>query len=291
MSFDGPAGPCLNGGVRRRSRTRRVVGWGVPLVLATSFGLAGCEGLELPRGPDLAQLGRAYERPDGELDQSELASVIESAQAVYDQVQELQGLEFVIDTVEQVGEAAQEFVAAESGDPLLVDLVSRTDHVCPGQRRVASSDPANGLLHFTLTIDDSVITPVVWGELQACQALSSEGLPVALDAVVELLLEGELSLARLDLQKFLFRVEGNADVDQVGVPVDLDFRVLADRTVEVRVPSAGGDVVFAFGRLAQRAAVRTRDLSYCCQFGLRRCVEVVSPSCDAERVGDRELTW
>jgi hypothetical protein len=253
--------------------------------------LVGCDQLVLPAGPDLDALGKAYASPQGGLDEVTLESVVDAARQRRAAIAALGDLDFVVDTLESVGSTLQKFGEVTHADGPKLDIASTTNSICPGYSRLSADDPGNGEVNFTVTVDDSSLTPVVWGHLTSCKNLSDDREQVVIDADLDVLLQGDLDLYHLQVHSYIFRLDGKVKTLADDLILANDFRVFTDRSIEVRVPSGPGDVVFRFGTNARRAAVRAKDRAFCCDFDAHRCVHVGSANCDQAAVGDQELSW
>lgn len=255
------------------------------------LGASACA-LEIPEGPDLSQLAAGYERPDGALNEENVREVAEAAQRAYEDAKAFVSIAFVMDTLSEVGDAVAEFSDADAEHPLKVKLVGNTEAICPGNGDREPDDPKNGTLKLTLTVEHSKINPTVWGRFNDCQLAERDGLQVTVDSDIAVYIDGNLNLSALSLESYLFRIDGKAESNRGALQGELDFRLFQDGSLEVRVPAEEGHIITTFGVLGEeRAAVRTRNRSYCCYFNEQRCLRISGDSCSDAAQGDEELSW
>jgi hypothetical protein len=253
--------------------------------------LSACSSLDLPEGPDLSALNQTYEEPGGQVNPENVSEIVETARAAYEEVRAFTALDFVVETLDQVGEVIQDFSDVDPEHPRQVDVVSDTTTICPGFGDNGETDPDNGSLTFTLTIEASRVTPTIWGRFDQCKLVDAKT-QISLDSSIDLYITGDLDLTDLVFKSYLFRLNGDLKVNENTLEHEIDFRILADKSIEVQVPAEKGQVVANFGLLAnRRMALRARDRSFCCYFDEQRCARLSGPSCADAESGDQELSW
>lgn len=260
------------------------------LIVAFGAGLSACT-LEIPPSPDLSDLASEYEHPDGVLNEDNIESIADAARAALERVEHLSSLDFVVETLDQVSEQVQEFSRATSESRFKVDLWSETRAPCPGASGDGESSEEAGMFVVSLAVEASRIRPTIWGEFAACR-LERAGVTAELDATLEVFLDGDYELHSLEFESYLFRIAGDIQIGGAATEGSLDFRILREQAIEVRVPSEVGHVVVRFARGEdQEAALRTGDGTFCCHFDDRRCASVSGDSCSSSEDGDRVVRW
>jgi hypothetical protein len=271
--------------------------------LVAWFGATGCSRLTLPSGDELASLNRAYDEPKGKLSEEVMEEVASRALDRLDSILGLGRLDFVVDSLTEVSEVVREVTTEGSVRRIRVTALTSVEKICPGEGGEPDSD-ANGILSYTLRVRENGVLDTVWGDFMACRFPDPgetfpgfTGLPreagalVTYDGSMDVYLGGNLDLPELDLQRFLFRLEGMLEIGGETVEAALDFRVARDGRTEVRVPADDGDVVFTFTRGETKAGLEAGDGSYCCDFAERSCVRAQSNDCEELMVGDEVIRW
>lgn len=261
---------------------------GAPLLVGLSFVGTACS-LVVPEGPDLTALERSYTNPSGTLDEDNVGLLAETGAAAIQRVRSLGNLDFVVDALDSVTSAIQNF-SESTQDEFEIDIVSDSRTACPGYRGASIHDETNGSLRFTLALEDSVVRPSLWGKFIDCRLEPGDS-KIELDADVSVLIEGERALSDLDVTGYLFSIDGLVRFDGNVWRDGIDFRVLRDDAVEISVPSTDGNLILRLGETDDQTVVRTRALSYCCHFEARRCFEVSRDSCDSPVASGEELEW
>lgn len=270
-----------------------------------SFGicLCSCARLELPEGPDLDELEADYDDPQGVVEDATMEAVADVAVRHFDAILALGQLDFVIESLDEVAEVVKEAARGEADTPIRISALTSVDKICPGD---ADDDPnpEDGQLEYTLRIKENAVLDTIWGRFQNCRFVDpgeifpgvselprAPGALVTYDGSMDIHLGGVLHLAELALETFLFRMDGHLQFQNETVDVALDFRVHRDSRTDVRVPAAGGDVIFAFRPQGRTVGLETGAGSYCCDFSERACVRSTGNDCEDLLVGDRVLRW
>lgn len=270
-----------------------------------------CGGLELPAGPELAALHAAYDDPRGTVDDESIAEVAALGLQRIDAILGLGRLDFVMESLTEVSEVVKEVARSDGDTHFRLKAVTSVERLCPGGGDREATGGAgggagdtHGVLTYTMRIERNGILDTVWGDFDHCQFPdpgevfpgASElprvaGSTITYDGTMDIYLGGDLQLADLSLQSFLFRLDGTMQVEGIDVDVDLDFRVHQDLRTEIRVPAQDGDVVFSFEPGATLVALEAGDGSYCCNFDERNCVLSEGNDCDDLQAGDRVIEW
>jgi hypothetical protein len=273
----------------------------------------GCDRLVLPEGPELAELHAAYDDPRGTVDEATIANVAALAVRDLDAILGLGRLDFVTESLTEVSEVVKDSAQGEADSRFRLKAVASVDHVCPGDGSAngaggeggAASDE-NGILTYTMRVRENGILDTVWGEFSDCRFADpgemfpgvsvlprTPGSIVTYDGSMDVYLGGDLALARLSFQSFLFRLRGTLTLAEgLEVNADLDFRIHRDHTTEVRAPGEEGDVVFTFRPGTTLAGLLTGDGSFCCALSERICVLTEQgDKCEALPTGGDELRW
>jgi hypothetical protein len=277
---------------------------GAPLALP----LLACSGLNLPQGPQLADLDAAYDNPEGLVDDETIAAVAALALSRLDAILGLGRLDFVTESLTEVSEVVKETVRDDGDTHFRIKAVTSVEKVCPGEPGdggmggVGGAD--NGLLTYTMRIEKSGILDTVWGEFESCRFPDpgeifpgASHLPrmagsiVTYDGSMDIYLGGNLQLAELEFRRFLFRLDGTLELGSTTVDVALDFRLQEDGRTEIRVPAEDGDVVFSFRPKSALVGLEAGDGSYCCDFGERACALANGNDCQDLQLEDRVLRW
>jgi hypothetical protein len=94
----------------------------------------------------------------------------------------------------------------------------------------------------------------------------------------------------ISLDLLLVHVLGTVTFEGTEHDVDLSFRLIDERLLEVAIPADNGDVVFDLAEGLETSALRTGNGSFCCWFADRQCASVASETCEGEP-GDNVWTW
>lgn len=257
---------------------------------AVSFPLlTGChEKIDIPEGPDLEALGELYDSPQGTFGPDNMAEIVDQALKELATWEELGRLGFVIETVEGVGEAVRE--AAGNSEGISLSGVTYVDSVCPGFPGDEEGDPDNGILKMTVTLKDSFVEEVIWGDFTACK-MNFGGRNVTLTSSMDLYLGGPVPLSNLRFDAVVIRVEGEVKLEDETTDFSSDARISGGDFFELRVPADGGDVILGFEDDLTSVAVRSLDGAYCCDFDNRSCSQVDGQDCKAPVVEGTRFTW
>jgi len=250
---------------------RAVCRVGVPCALLSSAVLAcGSPHVEKPPAPDMTGLVESYERPSASFDPDRVPELLAAARAadeILDRTSLRTELVNVLRDVLDVAVDASTQVDDEIGIDFEADGYMRITRICAGWAATASPDRAeNGALLVTGTFSESGLDPTLWGESERCRYRSG-------DVQVELLQElgstdamkvywGEaIEAATLDERALIVDMSLSARLDGEELPLDFDFRSLADGRIEYRIPQDDGSIIAGFGgdRLSVRAGNGTFD--------------------------------
>ncbi len=259
--------------------------------------LSGCQSIDITPGPDLTATFQIYEQPSGSLANDGLDLVMERAKLRLVEVQELGKIDFIIDTLVDVGGNIADVAGEDGSQAVLLSGVSDVVTICPGLDDAEQPDIKNGQSDFKITFENSFLTPSIWGNFAECivatqvAGLNQSDVETSLLNLDFTLFLGEaIPLWNLDIDLVLIRVDGNQKAFGKTRNIAVDFRVDSDELLEIRVPAEGGDVIFDFGTSFTQAAVRTRDGSFCCYFEEKVCSAAIDEVC-APKPGDIQLQW
>ncbi len=261
-----------------------------PLILAALLAgsLFGCRTeIEIPRGPVLKELSDRYEDPDGAILSETMAEIAERALSELAAWDNLGHLGFVIDTIEGVGQAVKR--AGGAGEGISISGVTYVDNVCPGFSGEAEN-PDNGHLRMTLTLRDSFVEEVVWGDFTDCK-MNFSGIDVKLTSTLDLYLGGPVPLSRLNFDSVLVRAAGEVEIDGEVLEFDESARIIEGDFFEILVPSGGGDIVVGFQDDLTAVSVRTSTGAFCCDFEARFCDGVDGQDCAAPVASGTRFLW
>lgn len=241
--------------------------------------LSSCDEVELPTAPDLRALARAYERPDGRLDDDLTRAALTG---VNDRLSFLRRAD-VTHLLHPALEAARVQLrrrvtgggpGAIKEEAIDVDAVVTVERACDGWGTDEEREqPASaGRIELTATMRGSRVDPVFWGTAQGCRAtteLLGERHRVRIDGKVAVFLSNPADLD-LSFATWLVRASGTIDVDEHSVTGGVDFRATM-RDFEVRIrPEGSGNIIFGVD-VAGRLFARTADDAYVCDPFAARC--------------------
>lgn len=231
----------------------------------------GAPHIEKPPAPDMSRLVEAYDHPDAAFDQERAPDVVLAAAAAETLLEQTNLREQLVVVLQQVLEQAANLSGGGKDSLNLAidaDGYMRVTRICAGWDSPSTPDRnRNGALLVTATLTDSKLDPIVWGAAADCRYRVGEtqieigqtrtsadalgvywGESVEDDAIASRALLVDLNLV--------------ATIDGQGIPLDLDFRSLADGTVEYRVPQDDGALIARVGEqdsVTVRAANGTFD--------------------------------
>ena len=244
--------------------------------------VVGCDrSIDNPRAPDTAPLQETYDRPPGHLSS---AAIAETAKDFAKRLQlmadtgNMSAVTEVLSEAEDHGLIADLSTVDASENPRRLLTVAIT-RVCRGDdpaRQVI--DPERfGTMTMQLKASEHGLFPVVWGSFEQCVQPGIDG-AVTIDgdyfaAIRPASLPGEVDM--------LYAFSGVLTKNTQTYEGDLDFRLLADGAIEVRVHSADGDVIVGVDG-AGRELARDDAGDWICQLAKLRCTntdtqEVVTP--------------
>lgn len=232
----------------------------------------GSPRVDKPPAPDMTALVESYQRPSASFDAEsvpELLALARAADEVLDRTSLRTELVNVLRDVLDAAVDASTRVDDEVGFDFEADGYMRITRICTGWAATASPNRAeNGALLVTGTFSESGLDPTLWGESERCRYLSG-------DVQVELLQElgstdamkvywGEaIEAATLDERALIVDMSLSALLDGEALPLDFDFRSLADGTIEYRIPRDGGSIIVGVG--GDRVVVRAGNGTFDCR--------------------------
>jgi hypothetical protein len=225
-----------------------------------------------PPAPDMTGLVEAYQRPSASFDADSLPELVVAVAAIDELLERTSLRTELVNVLREVLDAAVD-ASTQVDDELDIDfeadgymLITR---VCAGWASSPSPDRAqNGALLVNATFSESGLDPTLWGESERCRYLSG-------DVQVELVQErdsadamkvywGEaIEAESLDERALIVDMSLSARLDGEELPLDFDFRSLADGTIEYRIERDGGSLIAGAGgdRVLVRAGNGTFDCS------------------------------
>lgn len=242
--------------------------------LAWSAG-TGCSApsVEKPPAPDMTGLVEAYRRPTADFDAErlpELVATLAVVEAVLDRTNLREALVNVLREVLDVAVDASTQVEDELELELVADGYMRITRICSGWVSPPAPDRVqNGALLVTSTFSERGLDPTLWGETDRCRYLAG-------DVQVELLQDiassdavkvywGEaLEAEALEDRSLIVDLSLVASLDGESLPLDFDFRSLADGNIEYRVEQGDGALIASAGG-GDRILVRARNGTFDCE--------------------------
>jgi hypothetical protein len=253
-----------------------------------------CNGVDIPEGPDLAPLWNSYEDPQGQLSDDDVKLIMTAAQVAFAQIEALGRLSITTDKIQPTIEQLKGTTTPEvkAGAKLRLTGFSDVTQICPGLEKKPTKDADNGSAYFTLTIQENLLQPVLWGTFDNCE-MYNLGNAGTLDGTWGLTLGKAMSLEDFEITTWLMTLQGTWQTDQLSNPVklDLDFRVSDQKEVQIRIPAEGGDVIFSFGETLNQAGLQTVTDSFCCYFDDQECFSADSGTCEGSHGGGTRINW
>lgn len=251
-----------------RARGRACVTW----ALASALLACSSPNVAKPPAPDMTALVESYQRPSASFDAErvpELLAAVRLADEVLDRTSLRTELVSVLREVLDAAVDASTRVDDEVGIDFEADGYMRITRICAGWAAAASPNrAANGALLVTGTFSESGLDPTLWGQSERCRYLSG-------DVQVELVQQagstdamkvywGEaIEAATLEERALIVDMSLSALLDGEPLPLDFDFRSLADGTIEYRVPLDDGSIIAGVG--GDRVLVRASNGTFDCQ--------------------------
>jgi hypothetical protein len=227
--------------------------------------------VDKPPAPDMTRLIESYQRPSATFEPGRVLELLTFARAANDLLDRTSLRTQLVDVLREVLDAAVDAstrVDDEVGIDFEADGYMRITRICTGWAATASPNRAeNGALLVTGTFSERGLDPTLWGESERCRYLSG-------DVQVELVQDpgstdamkvywGEaIEAATLDERALIVDMTLLARLDAQELPIDVDFRSLADGSIEYRIEQDGGSLVARIGgdeRLLVRAGNGTFD--------------------------------
>jgi hypothetical protein len=215
----------------------------------------GSPGVDKPPAPDMSALIESYDNPDAVFvagEAPEIALAVATVDGLLDQTNLREQL---VNVLEQVLDQAVDLStnADDSGVTIEADGYMLVTRICDGWTEPAAPDrAANGALLVTATFSQSGLDPIVWGSTSGCRYLVDgtqvelEQTPASRDAVR--VYWGE-AVEKQDLAEraLLVELRLSASIDGQRLPLDFDFRSLADGTIEYRIERQDGSLIAHVG--------------------------------------------
>jgi hypothetical protein len=246
---------------------------GLACALVSSAVLAcGSPHVKKPPAPDMTALVESYERPSASFDPERVPELLVAARALDETLDRTNLRTELVNVLRDVLDAAVDAstqVDDEIGIDFEADGYMRITRICAGWEATASPNrDENGALLVTGTFSENGLDPTLWGESERCRYRSG-------DVQVELLQEpgssdavkvywGEaIEAATLDERALIVDMSLSARLDGEELPLDFDFRSLADGTIEYRIPQDDGSIIAGVG--GERISVRAGNGTFDCQ--------------------------
>ena len=232
----------------------------------------GSPNVDKPPAPDMTSLVESYQQPSASFDAErlpELVAIVVAADELLDRTGLRTELVNVLREVLDAAVDASTQVDDELGIDFEADGYMRITRICSGWGAAPAPDrDENGALLVTATFSESGLDPTLWGEAQRCRYLSG-------DVQVELLQDaassdsmrvywGEaIDAESLDERALIVDMNLFARLDAEELPLDFDFRSLADGTIEYRIPLDEGSLIAGVG--SERVFVRAGNGTFDCR--------------------------
>jgi hypothetical protein len=226
--------------------------WLLALALAA---LCACSApaFEKPQPPDMADLLRRYDSPDGSFNPDD-AEAVGLLVMLFDET--LGDTDIVGRVAELLNEVTdlrnlQRDLTMQEDAPfqlsLQADGFAVLTRICAGWTLPSVVDPANGNAVVTATFSEAGVDPVVWGTVSACRYRVADTLieltPSSDRDAFRLYWGEEVSGQRGSLEGALLSLALRADVNGDTIDLDLDVRLASDDSLEYLLPTEQGTVV------------------------------------------------
>jgi hypothetical protein len=255
-----------------------LLGLGVSTLAASSAACdrASIEDVKPP--PEVSGLEEAYKDPKGSVSAENLQNLADKYAEQLSWVETTNQLAVLGDLSDQLSSKQLDFVAGPDDlDPTegakLRGLV-RLTRICRGPEGDDIVDAERfGTVTMVGKASERGLYPVIWGTLENCSDHVDGGGAFTIDGSYFLVLRKQPD-GKVDR---LLSVRGTIENAQGSFEGRLDFRVLGDGRVEVRVPAEDGDVVIGLKTDAAQT-LRDRASQWDCKFD--------QLSCENEKTGD-----
>jgi hypothetical protein len=262
--------------------TVRLHAWSCALLIATPVAFGACDDepdYEKPTPPNLDELLAAYDEPTADFDPADMQSIADTAQALWDELQQTALIDQVVDVVQEVAEQQQE-VEGQTSTTLMPPRhlmavkatgTLRGTRICNGWGPEPEPDlEANGFLRLTVNLNEQGLDPVVWGTAERCHYKVSDSLvllenPSGSDSAIAAHLGSNATVEGLGDSPILFRFGLRITVDDESHELEQDLRYdISQELLELRVSVADGFVIagVSAGALGQ---IRARNGTFSCQ--------------------------
>jgi hypothetical protein len=238
---------------------------------------AACQpAMDDPTPPDTRALLSQYDSPSGELSGTRLSALADTFFAHMQTVDDTDALASVHELLNRAaavsGIAGTESGAIEEFRPSKLLVVAQATRLCGGPdfnaeaAAIADGGVSAGSIHMTLKGGRFGIFPVVWGHFDRCSEQIGD-LDVSLDG------NFSLTLVRRERGRdMLYSFDGEIAAPHPRHSGSLDFRLLANGTIELRVNGSDGDVIVSRNS-QQQEYVRDRHGLWTCDLAQRRCTD------------------
>lgn len=228
--------------------------------------------MQEPAAPEMTELIAAYAAPDAEYAAGD-ASDISLAIALTDELLARTNLrEQLIDVLAEVLRQATELSGGEDGEADVsfeAGGYMRFTRICSGWTLPATPDRGtNGALLLTATFSQAGLDPIVWGEADACRYRVGEA-QIELDQIasrasaVSVYWGSAPSERDVSERTLLVDLDLEATIDAERLSLDIDFRSLADGTLEYRIPRPDGSLIAHVGT-GEGVTLRAANGSFDC---------------------------
>ncbi len=260
-----------------------------PLALAL-VGLAGCgvEPVKKPPAPDMSSTVEAFAAPSAPLNaetlEQSLEGLLEQADLLTLLGVDALALDLIVEglaATDDDQEAEQGLRVARQGLEVEGAGFLRVSRICPGVEGSADPDPANGTMDFVVPFTEKGLDPVLWGSFNNCRYLSSDQ-EVLLGSGsraeigdVRLFVGDSLQFGSFGQTDIIFELDVNYTLDGFANTLQIDFKVLIDGGLELRLDVEGGRHMIGVikgGFLGFRA----NNGDWSCNLQEKRCVDSLS---------------
>ena len=157
----------------------------------------------------------------------------------------------VIEPITDVQRPGPEQPDTGSDDPFQLSLSANgylvATRICPGWTLPPAVDTGNGTARVTATFSEEGLDPVVWGTVSACryrvEARRIELQPSSERDALHVYWGAAAGRSTLSVLGAIFSLALRADVEGVGLDLDLDVRLAENEALEYLLPLGGGSVV------------------------------------------------
>lgn len=235
-----------------------------------SLGTLGCQrSFDDPLPPDTSLLEAAYDEPGGRLSAGELPEVLQRVREQLAAVQQTERFELLqellLSTAHRDGTMIRDERVDDRESSRLLVVVQAT-RACSNAASASGAEAS--AIHMTVRGSPRGIFPIVWGSFEHCLA------PLG---PMQVELDGDFWMSLRDQPRgrsFLFSFSGSIGAGQVRRELELDFRLLPTGTIELRIATLQGDIIFALD--AEGYTARDSEGSWSCDLLLLHCENMAS---------------